>query len=927
MMLLGKIWKIIPFSSWLIIVMIISLTCGNIYADTITIRNDNVNAVINPSIGLLSLNENSIPHTSSDFGINFSGDDWAITLQNNNKTLLNSSICNVRKSSSTTVSLDKLNATIHYICNNGYNVDVIYSLPTGENSFIRKVLQVSSKTSSSFFITSVSLWSGLTIKEVSPTTTLPPIWKTFQNGLYNQLEIGGFIRFPRIRRGLFVTIQNPFGTYVSSPVNKTMSFTAQYAAGINQSSDSLPNPNFHKTEGGIIGFTTLGKYNNNLSGGQGLNMGEHRAFTTCVDYFLLDKSSRENHTVKVNVAWDESDYQIDVGTESGRTEYKRIIDRNAQLGITHIVYEPFNSLRASRLNTTDGWGWEGSLWMSMGEEIRVGKWEPLNDPIPPELKEMLEYAKKQGVQLLGYVYPNLDFRKGANVNCAPDLSCMAFQKWLTETLLNFLKVTGNGGFAWDHDIYTDDHSKHYAQWRGWMTILHTLRTEFPDIVMDHRQTNHMWGPWYQLAGSYAEPIAGDENPETYGVLMPTLSTDQVAADHTRQINWAYSQTQLIPHSRIPGFIFHQTERSTDNGTLLCNGKNPCYDHYTRDFDLMGYKYSLLSTIATAGQNLVFTMIPARDMEEFQLFPTEDIDFITLWLKWTDENMKYLANTIPIATLGPPGIGKIDGTAMMTNEEGFIFLFNPNPYMKSASITLDESLGFRLDKNDDNNNNNNNNQVSYYYEVTELYPRPAGTIVGKWKKGDTVSVQLFGSDALVLELRATSVPKSLSTPSQTYLSGLPTVYHAMPISPSNQPPSNFKGGWFNTTFVIPSAIQDQLIERSKKYPIQWDKDDLDATWLSPSRLLGYIYIETFVEYHPLHNDLKLLLMIDDVEVEVHNAYNSRGRVVPRCFLGYYFDATNLAVNKTHSLALDIPMLGKGLSFKGVYWQNVETVFLK
>ena len=69
------------------------------------------------------------------------------------------------------------------------------------------------------------------------------------------------------------------------------------------------------------------------------------------------------------------------------------------------------------------------------------------------------------------------------------------------------------------------------------------------------------------------------------------------------------------------------------------------------------------------------------------------------------------------------------------------------------------------------------------------------------------------------------------------------------------------------------------------------------------------------------------MIDDVEVEVHNAYNSRGRVVPRCFLGYYFDATNLAVNKTHSLALDIPMLGKGLSFKGVYWQNVETVFLK
>jgi hypothetical protein len=40
------------------------------------------------------------------------------------------------------------------------------------------------------------------------------------------------------------------------------------------------------------------------------------------------------------------------------TEYKRIIDRNAEFGVTHIVYEPFNSLRASRKTATDGWGWE-----------------------------------------------------------------------------------------------------------------------------------------------------------------------------------------------------------------------------------------------------------------------------------------------------------------------------------------------------------------------------------------------------------------------------------------------------------------------------------------------------------------------------------------------------------------------------------------
>ena len=59
----------------------------------------------------------------------------------------------------------------------------------------------------------------------------------------------------------------------------------------------------------------------------------------------------------------------------------------------------------------------------------------------------------------------------------------------------------------------------YGQWRAWMAILAHLRTQFPDMVMDHRQTAHIWGPWYHLAGSYAEPIAGDENPETYGALI------------------------------------------------------------------------------------------------------------------------------------------------------------------------------------------------------------------------------------------------------------------------------------------------------------------------------------------------------------------------------------------------------------------------
>ena len=107
----------------------------------------------------------------------------------------------------------------------------------------------------------------------------------------------------------------------------------------------------------------------------------------------LDRAARAAGTVKVNVAWDENDYQIDVGVDAGKAEYRRIFDRNAELGIDHIVYEPRNSLHASRFNATDDWGWEASLWFSMGEQLRKGLWDPRKDPMPQDILDAVAYAK------------------------------------------------------------------------------------------------------------------------------------------------------------------------------------------------------------------------------------------------------------------------------------------------------------------------------------------------------------------------------------------------------------------------------------------------------------------------------------------------------------------------------------------------------
>jgi len=550
-------------------------------------------------------------------------------------------------------------------------------------------------------------------------------------------------------------------------------FSAFYTGTFSQDPKTAPVP-YYESESAVLGTTTLQQYSYSDSSVDKLlyvdddrypaphyyhqeqplspsiptpsfNLGERDAFIRCVESFLLDTPSRMNKTVKVNVAWDENDYQIDVGTDAGVTEYKRIIDRNAQFGVTHIVYEPRNTLHSSRFNTTDGWGWEGSLWFSMGEDIRELRWDPTVDKVPQDILEMVQYAETKGVGLLAYVYPCLAFQAqkeyliGNTLNIAP----IEVQDWLIHTLRSFMQKTGAQGFAWDHNIFAGSADLRYAQWRGWMRILASLRAEFPDMVMDHRQTAHMWGPWYQLAGSYSEPIAGDENPETYGVPIASLHTDHVAADNTRRVNYKYSLAQMLPPSRIPGFIFHQTERTDDNGTNACFGNVPlCYDMNVRDFDLLGYKYSLLSTIGTAGQNNVLTMIPARDMGEFTLFPSVDLGFIRSWLAWTDSNLQFLRNTMPIATLSAPSLGNVDGTSAMYADEGYLFMFNPNMRVTAAHLIVDESMGL------------SNNSATWTWEVTELYPKE-GKSWGTWTRGQNIQANVTGSDALVLELRRTS----------------------------------------------------------------------------------------------------------------------------------------------------------------------------
>ncbi|KAH8079211.1 hypothetical protein JL720_9476 [Aureococcus anophagefferens] len=419
------------------------------------------------------------------------------------------------------------------------------------------------------------------------------------------------------RSGFFASVANPF---FNVDVDASFGLTLRY----DTFGSCAVEGGAYAAEPAVLGATRLQRYAYGP-----VNLGERAAFVACVEAYLLDGAMRKNATVKVNVAWDESDYQLDVATAEGRAEYDRIFASNAALGITHVL------------------GFNGTAPHHAGDRT--------------------------------------------------DLAAPAARDWLKDQLLAFLAKSGAAGFAWDQDIFAGAPELRYGQWRSWMAILRAIRAAKPDAVMDHRQTNHVWGPWYQLAGSYAEPLAGDENPDTYGVPIANLHADHVAADNLRRVNYAYAAAQLLPPSRVPGFIFHQAERTDDNGTDACFGGVPwrdaaCYDVNARDFDYVGYKYSLLASVGSAGLNNVVAFLPGRDAAEWAALPDGDKAWIRGWLAWTDDEAACLARALPVATLGPPAVGAVDGWACFDAARGvgFVFLFNRASRRARASRSTSRS---------------------------------------------------------------------------------------------------------------------------------------------------------------------------------------------------------------------------------------------
>lgn len=841
-------------------------------------------------------------------------------------------------------------------------LDVRYELRP-DWRFVSKQIEVRVDGAPTYRVRDVELFRD-TLDQVPTDSYQPPSARTnLETGVY-----GSALRFDA-SHSLLVVAQNPF----LHAATDGRAFSLRYAPDMEWKSSYGP----FSTDRGLIAPVRLSgrripatlipewQPRPATASVPGLDEAEVAAFTGMVRAFLLYRPTRP---INVFVGWCANDYQIDVGTAVGQAEYRRLIDQAAALGAQYVLYAPSNSAVSRREASVDDWSWEHVLWLGLGQQIRRNEWNPRSSAMPPSVSDMLAYAKTKRVGLLAYVYPVLPFSQNPewlvpgrrdSTRKMASLANRALQDWLIDELVMFRRRTGVAGYAFDHTFLTFAGSSRYAQWWGWRRVMEELRRRMPDIVVDGRQAYHLYGPWSWLAGSYPHPTFNDEQPESF-TPYPDLHFDRVSADRERYTAYRYRNYEFAPSEIVPGFMTHQTSRSDasddmpsdttrDRGVVLRPFR-------VRDWDYLGWRYSVLSSIAVGGWNNVLDMIPARDSAERRSFSAEDRAWLRRWLDWTVENKEYLRHTRTI--LGQPALGKIDGTSAIVGERGFIFLFNPDARRLSARVRLDQSIGL---------------SGTTRYMLREIYPLVGMALakpgVGEWSVGDTVTLTLDGGSARVLAVSPSGDARSATlfdapgessvtndtvdvrgvrgevgsavtlrvrvTPGSRVaaarvngvavplgarhgqLVDIPVRFAGTEfrrLEPAVLGDSTLSGGRVTGTFTIPARVFDQLRARRRAWPIPWTPEDSLTTWLVPERLLLY------AQFAEPNDKWDVRLSIDGRPVELRKAYTAV-RVVSSTFVGVYADVSRLEPDRAHRFELELPRLEPG-QFRGLFFENVE-----
>ena len=628
-------------------------------------------------------------------------------------------------------------------------------------------------------------------------------------------------------------------------------------------------------------------------------------------------------TLTVHIPWTENDYQIDISNATQWPEYVRILTQLSRIGVNRILYAGGNNAVSTVSNCTDDWGWENTLWLNLGEQLREGYWSPTSSRVPDSVLQLIDTAGSLGVSAIPYIYPILGLGEGTDPNAQwlfpqdqnrnySSLGNRAYQDFFVDLQVNFTLATNAFGSGFDYTYWIDNSMSDYSQWFGWRRILTNVRNVLgvagkPQFVVDNRQASHTWSPWMWAAGSYAEPLQSDEQTTSWEAYVQDLHIDRTDGNRQRQMNYDYAQSKLCQPSAMPGFLHHNTDR----------GDNRRVDQSIRDFDFYGTPYTLLSAVATGGLNMVVCMIPARDEEEFLNFPvsandnvTASISFYHQWFDWIKTNEAYLRTTKFLPS--PPSIGAIDGTYAVINGSGYLFLFNPNA---EPMTTPDGLLTANADSLDLECNTGDT------IAIGEIYPQAIDTLFTV-SCGANFTVPMEGKSALVVTVRRLAAGSEAAAIVIPQVKAAPVFVHHQAVQGMAHNAS-FTGGVLTGIVNVPQAVLDQLSARKSLYDVAWNQDDLAISWLAPYRLLLHVDVMRSVP-----STGTITATLNGNNIPVYKSWTCRNDKAEMCFQGFFIDLSsdaNIVASTDYDLSVTIPTGLSPGAFGGVYYENIDTIY--
>jgi hypothetical protein len=411
-------------------------------------------------------------------------------------------------------------------------------------------------------------------------------------------------------------------------------------------------------------------------------------------------------------------------------KYRRMIDQFHALGGDMIIFNPLRN-----------WDRPGpgkdSLW----------------DLAPPgtATRRVLDYADRAGIGIgfymgvahtgergnacgLPFCPQHKQWKKTDPLGGTSGENCMAcdeFADWWYAVQRNTIAKYHLRLWSWDPGpgngffCYSDRHGHipgkgGYKGWRNATQLMGKLKGEFPQLYLMAfygRKEYGLWGFKY-----FDQHEAYWEQTILYGATVhPDLHDDRVNADGARFQSWWNENFRFMPAAMNHALTYRIGE----------NGYDP---RLPKVWDRLGWKYSLMSGIASSG-SVTACILP----EDVDLVPGMR-EFYAKWLGWARQNFSYVRHNI---TFGDQvRTGGIDGHARIVGDHGFIFLCNPAPRPTRTSFALDESIGLSVPGN---------------FVLKELYPRDAGLWFdhvherGIFAAGDEVAVEVPAYEVMLLEL--------------------------------------------------------------------------------------------------------------------------------------------------------------------------------